>query len=419
MIRIIFILGLVLSHFINGYGQILETIRFEGVTKTDTSYLNALIECKVGQELDSSQLNNDLQTLKNLNLFFSVDHSISSNSNGSKNLIFKIEEAVYLYPIISISGFQDQFKLQAGANHINFLGKAQSIGFLYQYYDRHSLSLFYTAPKHSNGKTGHEVALAKYSTIEPLYSQDTVSSFNFDNYSISLGGFYWLGKNLRIGVGGMYMWEKYEQLDFAHIGYQEREFNFNKYQIRFRVDYEGVNQHYEFREGISLGFFSEVIQTEGFPEASFFKATTRFKYFKRIGKNGNLGIQNQLGISTNNDSPFAPFVLDGFINVRGIGNRVERGTGEFIINAEYLHTILKKKYFIAQLAAFSDYGALRSPGASIGSIFQEQKTNLYAGIGLRLHSRFIYKTIFRLDLSTKIIQNDKKIAFTFGLGQFF
>ncbi|MFT5821387.1 MAG: outer membrane protein insertion porin family [Crocinitomix sp.] len=419
MIRIIVFIALFLGYFSNGYGQVLETITFEGATKTNVKYLTALIDCKVGEELDTTTLAKDLQTLKNLNLFFSVDHSVKIQAAGNAHLVFIIEEAVYLYPIISVSGFKDQFKFQAGANQINFLGKAQSIGFLYQYYDRHSLSLFYTAPKHSNGKTGHEVALAKYSTVEPLYFQDTASSFNFDNYSVSLGGFYWLGKKLRLGLGGMYMWEQYEQIDNVDIGYQDDLFSFNKYQIRFKTDYEGINQHYEFRDGISASFFSEMIQTKDVPEASFFKATTRVKYFKRIGKRGNFGIQNQLGISTNNDSPFAPFVLDGFINVRGIGNRVERGTAEFVINAEYLHTVFNKKYFIAQVAAFSDYGALRAPGASIGSIFEEQKTNLYAGLGIRLHSRFIYKTIFRFDFSTKIIQNDKKVAFTFGLGQFF
>jgi outer membrane protein assembly factor BamA len=291
VIRILVFIALFLTHFTNGYGQTLETIRFEGATKTDSSYLTALIDCKVGAELDSATLATDLQTLKNLNLFFSVDHSLKINGNKAE-LVFIIEEAVYLYPIISISGFKDQFKFQAGANQINFLGKAQSIGFLYQYYDRHSLSLFYTAPKHSNGKTGHEVALAKYSTVEPLYFQDTVSSFNFDNYSVSLGGFYWLGKKLRLGLGGMYMWEQYEQIDNAEIGFQDDLFKFNKYQIRFRTDYEGINQHYEYREGISASFFSEMIQTEGVPEASFLKATTRLKYFRRIGKKGNFGIQN-------------------------------------------------------------------------------------------------------------------------------
>lgn len=418
MYRLVILLVSCALCFSKGLSQEVETIYFDGITKTDTTYLKALIDTKVAAPLDTTTLNNDIQTLKNLNLFFSVIGKYTVNENGNYDVLFQIEEAIYLYPILSISGFEDQLKIQAGGNQINFLGKAQSLGVLYQYYDRHSLSIFYTAPRHSNGKTGHEAAIAKYSTVEPLYFEDTASSFNFDNYSVSLGGFYWLGRKIRLGLGGMYMWEKYEQIDDADIGLNMKEFSFNKYQIRLQANYEAINQHYEFREGLSAAYFSEMIQTEGFPEASFFKATTGLKYFKRIGKKGNVGAQAKFGISTNNFSPFAPFVLDGFINVRGIGNRVARGTAEFIINSEYLHTFLKKKYFILQGAGFADYGTLRAPGAELSDLFTGNEVNLFLGAGIRLHSRFIYKTIFRLDYSVNPT-NVSERAFTFGLGQFF
>lgn len=417
MLRGITLFSILFFFVLNGTAQVVETIEFEGATKTDTDYLRKLIDSKTGEPIDSVALAEDLQALKNLNLFFSVDHALVKNANGNYDLVFKIDEAVYLYPILSISGFQDQLKVQAGANQINFLGRAQSLGFQYQYYDRHSLALFYTAPRHANRKTGHEAAVAKYSTVEPLYFSDTVSSFNFDNYSVSLGGFYWLGRKLRLGLGGMYMWEKYEQIDDADIGLGVKEFAFNKYQIRFRSDYMGINQHFEFMDGVSFSFYSETIQTEDVPDASFFKSTTELKYFKQIGKKGNLGFRNRLGISTNNFSPFAPFVLDGFINVRGIGNRVARGTGELILNAEYRYTLLKKKYFIAQIAGFADYGALRDAGQDWTTLFNGN-TNVFLGGGIRLHSRFIYKTIFRVDYSVNPTNTSER-GFTFGLGQFF
>lgn len=400
------------------WGQTVESIQFEGLTRTDPDYLKALIDSKVGEPVDSVTLEKDTQLLRNLNLFFSVEHSTKPTESGNYVIIFTIEEAVYLYPTIIASGFQNQFKLQAGVNQINFLGRAQSIGVLYQYYDRHSLSFYYNAPRHSNGKTGHELALARYATVEPLYFPDTVSNFNFDNYSASLGGFYWPGKKFRLGLGGTYMWEKYAQIDDADIGMQQKIFTFNKYQIRFRADYMGINQHFEFVEGFSSAFFTETIQTEGVPEASFFKATNELKYFSRIGKRGNLGFRNRIGISTNNNSPFAPFVLDGFINIRGIGNRVERGTAEIILSAEYRYSIFQHKYFIAQLAGFGDYGALREPGGDFGTLFNGPETNLFLGGGIRLHSRFIYKILLRVDYS--INPTDlKKGGFTFGLGQYF
>ncbi len=391
-------------------------INFEGLTKTDSVFLLKYIETKVNMPYDSVQVQTDVQQLQNLNLFFAVHYTYQKDADDNYALTFVVEEAIYLYPIASISGFDDQLKIQLGANQINFLGRAQSIGFLYQYYDRHSFSFFYTAPIHSNAKTGHEFALGKYSTVEPLYFEDTTSSFNFDNYSVSAGAFYWLNRKIRFGLGGMYIYETYEQLDNADIGLGQSDFSFDKYQVRLTANFFNINQHFEMRKGLGVSLFSETIQTAGVPEASFFKFTSVVKYFQRIGKNGNFGIQQKFGVSTNNFSPFAPFVLDGFINVRGIGNRVARGTGEFIINTEYLHTVLRKKFFIAQLVALADYGTLRAPG--MVNFFNSKQVNLFTGLGIRIHSQFFYKSIFRLDYAVNPIR-PKERGFTFGLGQFF
>lgn len=415
--------GLVISCFcflaFTSRAQKISSIDFEGLSKTNPQYLLSLIDCEVGKDLDTTILSNDMQTLRNLNLFFSVYRRLDVTENGDYDVVFLIEEAVYLYPILSISGFDDQLKVQVGGNQINFLGRAQSLGFLYQFYDRHSFSMFYTAPRHRNGVTGHEAAIAKYSTVEPLYFADTVSDFNFDNYSVSLGGFYWPRERIRLGLGGMYFYELYEQRDNVDLGpISDHVLEFQKYQIRARADYFGINSHYEFREGTSVSLYTETIQTRDVPNSSFVKSTVELSWFKRIGKRGNFGFHNKTGISTNNFSPFSPFVLDGFINVRGIGNRVARGTGELIINTEYRHTILSKKYFIAQLVGLADFGTLRPAGQSISTAFEREQTNLYVGAGLRIHSRWVYNSIFRFDYALDPF-NPSEGGFVFGLGQFF
>jgi len=309
-------------------------------------------------------------------------------------------------------------KLQFGGSQINFLGRAQSIGFVYQYYDRHSFSAYYSAPRHSNSITGHELAFSIYSTVEPLYFVDTVSNFNFDNYSFSLGGFYWLTKRVRLGVGGALMYEKYEQIDDVDIGFPNKSFNFNKYQIYLKLDYLGLDQHFEFFQGTSNSIYAETIQTALYPEASFFKLTNELKFFKRLGDKGNLGLLNRVGISTNNFSPFAPFVLDSFKNLRGIGNRVARGTGEFILSAEYRYTAISRKYFFLQLATFCDYGVIRNPGDTFLGSFEDHATNIFIGGGIRFHSRLFYKSIFRLDFSLNPTET-KENGFTFGIGHYF
>ena len=159
----------------NSSAATVNTITFQGLTKTKEEFLLSIIRCEIGMEFDSIVFNNDEQIIKNLNLFFHVEGISEWNQTAEGwDLLFVIQEAKYLYPILTASGFKTQFKLEAGFNQINFRGKGESIGVVYQYYDRHSISGFYNAPRHKNGKTGHDLALTKYSTIEPLYFQDSL-----------------------------------------------------------------------------------------------------------------------------------------------------------------------------------------------------------------------------------------------------
>ena len=404
----------------------LTSVNFEGLTKTKKDFLQQLIKSKIGLEYDSLTVLKDEQALKNLNLFFSVNSkTIYNDSLLGYDLTFIIKEANYVYPFISVSGFEDAFKVQLGINSNNWRGRNQTIGFLYQYYDRHSISVYQKTPRHKNGKTGHEISLSKYSTIEPLYFENTSGEFNFDNYSISLGGYYWLSPKWVANIGGMLMREEYKQLNelapgatFKHYVFsKDRSFSLSKHQVRSGLTFNNVNQHFEFFNGLRVDLYGEVIQTKGNENASFIKSLVGIRYYKRFGK-GNLAFKYSLGIATNNESPFSPFVLDGFLNVRGIGNRTSRGTAENIINMEYRHSIITNKYLILQMIAFTDIGSLREPGADLETLYYRERMNYYSGVGIRVHSKIFYKAIFRVDYATNL-QNTNERSFSFGLGQFF
>jgi hypothetical protein len=111
-------------------------------------------------------------------------------------------------------------------------------------------------------------------------------------------------------------------------------------------------------------------------------------------------------------------VLDGFLNVRGIGNRVSRGTAEAILNIEYRQAVWRHKWFTLQLAAISDFGTLRQPGESFSDMFTSNEMNWFIGGGLRIHSRILYNTSYRVDFSFDPL-NTSRYGITFGFGQFF
>jgi hypothetical protein len=57
--------------------------------------------------------------------------------------------------------------------------------------------------------------------------------------------------------------------------------------------------------------------------------------YKLVGVNG-IGL-TATDLASNSKSPFAPLRFNN-INLRGVGNIIDRGTGTVVLNSEYRHT---------------------------------------------------------------------------------
>jgi len=401
--------------------QKIASIDFENLKKSKTEFVAAQLNVSIGDSVSLDLIETNAQFLRDLNLFLSVDYTIDTLPNSDVSISYIFNEAISIYPIFSIAGFKNQLNLQLGAADINFLGKGNTIGVIYQFYDRHSIFFYQNSPRHLNNRTGHEFSVGRKSTVEPLYFNDHTANFNFDNYHVSLGGNLWLNRYLKLNLGGMYMFEQYTNVDSTFdIGnkvFENREqFSFNKIQIRSSVSYRRIQYLFERRSGFAATIFAENIQTSGNPLASFFKGTVMANCFIPLFKRGNLTLQHKFGLATNNFSPFAPFVIDGYLNVRGSGNRIARGTGELIFNTEYLHTLWKHPWFYLQANSFVDIGMLRPAGGVINEF--ADNAFYYGGLGLRLQSRKFYNTILRVDYGFNL-NHIADNGLTFGFGHFF
>ena len=150
----------------------------------------------------------------------------------------------------------------------------------------------------------------------------------------------------------------------------------------------------------------------------FFIGWNDLLYFKRISNKGNWANRLRLGVATNSESPFAPFALDNNLNVRGVGNLIDRGTAVMLLNTEYRHTIYEKGWFALQGNAFVDSGTWRTPGGDFGDFVDSENIKIYPGIGLRLIHKKIYNAIFRIDYGVGLGENSSK-GIVFGIGQYF
>lgn len=171
-------------------------------------------------------------------------------------------------------------------------------------------------------------------------------------------------------------------------------------------------------DGFSHTTVSEYVYSFEETDNPFFIIFHDYKLFKIFNKKHNFAMRARVGLATNEESPFAPFVLDSYLNIRGVGNRVDRGTGMIVVNTEYRRLFCDFPSFAIQGVAFADTGTWRVPGGELSDFTQAENMELFAGLG----ARFIYKkalnTILRFDYGIDL-QDTHISGFVVGVGQYF
>ncbi len=183
-------------------------------------------------------------------------------------------------------------------------------------------------------------------------------------------------------------------------------------------EFSNLDYNYQYISGFRSVFNFQYVTSNNKDLSNFLIGWNDLFYYLRIGKKGNWANKLRLGLSSNDKTPFAPFSVDDNINIRGVGNIIDRGTGAIIINTEYRHTLIEKNWFVLQSNVFIDAGTWRNPGGEFKDFTNSQNIRVYPGLGLRFIHKKIYNAIFRIDYGIGITENSTK-GFVIGIGQYF
>ncbi|PCJ85753.1 MAG: hypothetical protein COA57_07250 [Flavobacteriales bacterium] len=398
--------------------DVIKEIHFVGLKKTKPYYLERFIEIEVGSIFDSILVLEDIQSLRNLRFFDDVSYSTKDTAEGII-VNFHIKEVLTLLPIVNFGGIKGNFWFQLGAVDFNFQGQGNTVGGFYRYYERHSYQVFLKVPNILGSHWGYSLNLAKLSTIEPLYFQDSITYYDYDNLIAELMGRYEFVYGNYLEYAGAYLYEQYKK----SIGRNELntpgpdQAEKNKFLFKTSHTIDQLKYFFHFLSGYSNRLLLEAIMTRG--DGDFFlKLSDELKLFLKLKSKGNLALRLRLGSSTNNESPFAPFILDSYVNIRGSGNKVTRGTAELALNTEYRHTLLGKRWGAIQGVIFTDIGSWRPAGGQIEEMFTDENSKLFSGLGLRLYLRPFYNLTLRFDYGINI-KDFNETGVVFGLGQYF
>lgn len=404
---------------IHAQDKIIYNLKIQGTKKTKVSFIKNLLESKSGEPLDSVLLKNDITKLKKLpaisHAYFEVYHS----HENLHNVYIGIEESFTIIPFANFyTTNNDEFAYRIGINEFNFLGRSIILGGFFQrdIYNSHAFN--FRAPFLFSKKLGLSFNYQNLTTQEPVFFDETTADYRYNNTSYELLGLYQISFRNRIEFGLNLFTEDYQYKSGATSPNIPQELIIDKSLIKFIYEYNNLDYYYESVSGFRSLFNFQYVKAKGNKLPDFSIWWNDFFYYKRLGKNGNWANRLRIGLANNNDSPFAPFAVDNNINIRGVGNIIDRGTGAVVLNTEYRYALYRKSNFIIQGNAFIDAGSWRKPGGNFGDFSNEDNIRIYPGLGLRFIHKKIYNAIFRIDYGYGITKNGTQ-GFVFGIGQYF
>jgi outer membrane protein assembly factor BamA len=421
IIRLITVL-LVLVVVPTSYAQEMHVadLKVQGNKKISTNFIKRISTTKGGQTLDSLRLENDIKRLKRLpaiaHAYFQV---FPADKENEYNVFYNIEENLTIIPSASVyTSSNGDFAYRLGLYEFNMFKQNIAFGGFYQNDIYNSYGINLRAPYLFSSKLGMAINYQNLATQEPVFFNNTSANYKYNNKSFEVLGLYEFTFKHRIALGLNYFTEQYNYKFGATSPEIPLQLKVKKLLYKAGYTFDNLEYDYQYISGFKSILNVQYVLSRDNSQPTFSIVINDFLYFNRITKTTNWASRLRLGVATNKESPFAPFSVDNNLNIRGVGNIIDRGTAAIVLNTEFRKTVYEKNWFVLQGNAFIDAGTWRNPGGNFGDFEKEENIRIYPGLGLRFIHKRIFNAIFRIDYGYGITKN-ASTGLVFGIGQYF
>ncbi|WP_407556636.1 POTRA domain-containing protein [Winogradskyella sp. 4-2091] len=404
-----------------GYSQNkVADLKVQGNKKLKSAFVKKISNIKPGVVLDSAVIEEDIKLLKRLPSIAHAYYQVfPAEGTNEYNVFYNIEENFTIIPSVNVyTTNDDEFAYRLGLYEFNFLGQNITFGGFYQKDIYSSYAVNFRAPYLFSRSFGLALNYQNLTTQEPIFFDRRSADYKYNNESYEALGLFQLNFSNRFEFGINYFTEDYSYKSGATSPNIPQDLRVHKLLYKLIYEYNNLNYDYQYVEGFRsiLNFQYVTTRDNSLPE--FLIGWNDLLYYKRFGKKGNWANRLRLGMATNNKTPFAPFSVDNNVNLRGVGNTIDRGTAAIVLNSEYRYTLFEKKWFSLQGNAFIDAGTWRNPGGTFSDFSDSENLRVYPGLGLRFIHKKIFNAIFRIDYGVGITP-DATRGLVFGIGQYF
>ncbi|GGZ79780.1 outer membrane protein assembly factor [Algibacter mikhailovii] len=413
------LLYLLLICNVSAQTMVVDDLKIEGNKKLKSSFVKKISSVTSGSVLDSVVIEQDILRLKRLPSVSHAYYQVFPSVDNKYNVFYHIEENFTLIPSLNVyTTNNDEFAYRLGLYEFNALGRNIIFGGFYQKDIFSSYAINFRAPYLFSNKLGLAINRQDLTTLEPVFFDNTSSNYKYNNDSFEVLGLYEFDFVNRMELGLNYFNEKYNYEFGATNPDVPQELDVKKWLIKVIYEYNKLDYFYQYVSGFKSQLNFQYVHAMDNSLPDFLVGWNDFLFFKRLGQRGNWANRVRFGLASNNKTPFAPFSVDNNVNIRGVGNVIDRGTGSIVLNTEYRHTLIEKDWFVLQGNGFIDAGSWRNPGGPFSNFTDSDNIKVYPGVGVRFIHKKIYNAIFRIDYGYGITK-DASQGFVFGIGQYF
>lgn len=395
---------------------VISRIEFLGNRKTNSDFLFSFLGLSPKENYTIAEIKTCVNKLQQV---FGIYNSHFELEKQHESYLLKVyvEEQKTILPIFAF-GVQPQNKwAQIGFAELNLWGKGDELwGYYQNNQGRHSGQFFYKDRYFLQSKYDVFVQLLSWNSVEPINTpNDQRVNYQFGIDLYGTGVERRIREDLIVGFDASYFREKYKSLDRGDTGLS-LDLNLNKYQFKWRLNLDRLKYNRLYKENYQLNLDYQTILTPRFNQL-FHQFSGQLKYYDKLSKKTEFASRLFVGVASNFNSPFAPFVVDSYVNVRAAGNRILRATGLTSISLEVRQELITYKALVLQAVVFNDNAIFRQPGEQV--ILNKLHNSMLSsvGTGMRIHYQDFHNAILRIDYGINLSNGNKQ--WLIGIGQFF
>ncbi|MGB3607240.1 hypothetical protein [Psychroserpens sp.] len=403
--------------------KIIAVVSIEGNDRTRTNFLKRLAFVKEGAILDSVRIASDVRRFKLLPAVASADYKINNLGDGEFEIIYTIVENFAIIPGLNISNAPNgDFAFRTSIFDFNFLGRNQIIGGFYSRNVFDSFGVYWEAPNLLTRKLGIGLNYQNNVLLEPVFfDNDATVNYKFNTRAVEIKMQYEHNFHNRFELGLNISAQEYDFDNGDEPLEAPLSLGIDTVAVIGEYEYNGINIDYQYQSGFrSILSYNVLLGSNGDNDLlrNAFIGRNDFEYFKRVGERGNWANRLSVAYASNSTTPFAALIVDNQLNIRGVGNSVDRGSAAVVFNTEYRYTLYEKGWFVLQSNVFVDTGIWQDPGGNLGDLVSASNNRVYPGGGIRFIHKRIFNAVFRLDYGIGLGDNATS-GIVFGIGQYF